>query len=308
MKRTFIAGLLLVCLVLPAVALGARGGSTVGVIVTRGTPFYEESYNALIKYVSRRSDIKFILQRPYPDPVSWSNSARKLMAAEVDAIVTYGAAATFAAIRENPGVPVIYAGLTGSAAGAVKAKNAAGVYSSLPVASLLRYLKEIKPTRTLGVLYDSMEADSAYQAAEITRVSREYGINPVKINLVKAGEAASMLSGARMDALYVTECATAGAAYQSVLGEMWGRKIPVASLISDKQNSRQALMTLSPDPEEQGQMAGKLLLQALERSSARGLGRLESRRFTLIYNYRDSAPMGLRISLGLVTEATQVIY
>ena len=32
------------------------------------------------------------------------------MAAEVDAIVTYGAAATFATVRENPGVPVIYAG------------------------------------------------------------------------------------------------------------------------------------------------------------------------------------------------------
>ncbi|MDA8325702.1 MAG: ABC transporter substrate binding protein [Nitrospiraceae bacterium] len=307
MKRAFLAGLLLVLLFsLPPGA--AWAGSTVGVILTRGTPSYEVSYDALVKYVSGRKDVKFILQRPYPDPVSWSNSARKLMAVDVSAIVTYGASATFAALKENPGVPVIFVGLTKTTAAMVKGKNVAGVYSSLPLASLLRYLKEIQATRVLGVLYDSREADSAHETAEITKVSKEYGISPVKLNLVKAGGVAALLANARIDALYVTECATAGTAYQSILGAMWDRKIPVASLIDDSRKPAQALITLAPDPVEQGQLAGQLLLEALERSSASGLGRVESGRFSLIYNYRQSVVMGLRISLGLVTEATRVIY
>ncbi|MDA8086199.1 MAG: ABC transporter substrate binding protein [Nitrospiraceae bacterium] len=307
MKKAFIAVFLLAMLAPPC---AAWAGNTVGVILTRGNPLYEDSYNALAKYVSGPSHggIRFLLLRPYPDPISWSNSARKLIAVDVNAIVTFGASATFAALRENPGVPVIYAGLTRTTAAMIKGKNAAGVYSSLPLASVIRYLKDIRATRTLGILYDSREADSAYDTAEIARVAKEYGMNPVRLNLVKSGEVASLLAGAKIDSLYVTECATAGSAYQSVLGEMWRRKIPVASLISNPQQPAQALITLSPDPQEQGQMAGQLLLQALERSSARGLGPLESRRFSLIYNYRQSVVLGLRISLGLVTEATRVIY
>lgn len=280
---------------------------TVGVIITRGSSFHEEIHDLLAKnVVKRKSDIRFIVQRPYPDPVSWSNAARKLIASDVSVILTYGAAATMAVLKEKPGMPVVYAALEGSVAQGIKARNVTGVQSPLPLQSVLRYLRDMTNVETLGVLYNSWEEDSVAQVAEIKAAGQKYGIRVIEYNLRKSADLPSLFPGAKMDALYITNCATVGFVYQTAMGLAANRNIPVASLIYDKQ--KQALITLAADLEEQAAMGADTLLSVVRVGTAQGIAPLESKKITLIYNYRSSQEMGLRTSLGLVTDATEVIY
>ncbi|MDA8169625.1 MAG: ABC transporter substrate binding protein [Nitrospiraceae bacterium] len=303
-KKLLICFFLIVGLLLRA---GTSKAGTVGVIITRGSAFYEEIHSELAKNIARKDgNVKFIVQRPYPDVVSWSNAARKLIAADVDAIVAYGAAAASAVLRERPGVPVIYAGVYGPAAHQLKGRNLAGVYSPTPIASLLRYLRDTRQFETLGVIYNSLEEDSLSQFDELMVIGRKYGMKVAGINLRRSPDIASILASVRVDALYVTGCATAGAAYPTILNMTEYRKMPMVSLLYDKQ--KRAPIMLTPDPAEQGAAAADLLLKALRRSSADGLGKVEGRRYLLIYNYRNSTSVGMRMSTGLVTDATEVIY
>ena len=70
----------------------------VGVIMTADIPYYRSMHQSMFVALKQQlppgEDVEFILQRPFPDPIAWSNAARKLIAIEVDLIVSYGAPAT----------------------------------------------------------------------------------------------------------------------------------------------------------------------------------------------------------------------
>lgn len=300
-------GLFLACLLFLAVPAGKARAETIGVILTRGVQYYADINTELMKAVqSRREGIKFIIQRPYPDADSWGNAARKFTGSNVSAIITYGASPAEAVINEHPRVPVIYAGVYAPAAGPLKGKNVTGVRTSLPVASLMRYLRDIIKPGKMGIIYNSLEADSSMEFKEIASAAEKYGMKPAGLDLRNSPDATSLLAESSFSALCITGCSTVEPVYSKILMMMKERNIPVISLVYDRQ--RQPLISLYAAPEDQGRLAAGLLLSALKRASAKGVPAAESRQYFLIYNFRDSASMGLRTSLGLVTDATEVIY
>jgi ABC-type uncharacterized transport system substrate-binding protein len=138
---------------------------TVGLILTHGAYDYERIHESLVSYIEKEghSDrIKFLAQRPYPDPIAFSNAARKLIAADVDIIITYGASTTIATLRERPRVTVLYAGVYEPIASEIKGKRITGICSKLNISSLVRYLRASKSIKSLGVVYYGLEKDSDY--------------------------------------------------------------------------------------------------------------------------------------------------
>ncbi len=298
--------LLVLTIVFMAVSAGYASAATVGVILTNGMRYYEDINRHLIKDVqSRRPGVKFVIERPYPDEQSWSNAAGSLISSGVSAIITYGASATQAAINQHPGVPVIYAGVYAPTAYLLKSKNVAGVKNSLPVASLMRYLKEIVHSGKMGIIYNSREADSLAQFNEIAPIAQEYGIKPAGLNLQNAPDATALLAGTQFNSLFITGCSTAGPVYLKILMMMKERNIPVVSLVYDRRG--QPLINLYGNPEDQARLASGLLIAALKRGYHKGKSE-DSKKYFLIYDFRESASMGLRTSMELVTDATKVIY
>jgi ABC-type uncharacterized transport system substrate-binding protein len=75
---------------------------TVGIIMTGDIPYYQTVHQTLLNEMSAyfsEQNIEVITQKPLPNPMSWTNAARKLKALEADVIVAYGSLPGFIARR-----------------------------------------------------------------------------------------------------------------------------------------------------------------------------------------------------------------
>jgi ABC-type sugar transport system substrate-binding protein len=81
----------------PAVA--AEVENIIGVIMGGDIPYYEDLHSAFMSKLGREgvlANSKVLSQKPYPDDISLSNAARKLIAQNVNVIVAYGTSAAAA--------------------------------------------------------------------------------------------------------------------------------------------------------------------------------------------------------------------
>jgi|Deesub1362A_J573_1020465.scaffolds.fasta_scaffold00027_130 putative ABC transport system substrate-binding protein len=282
---------------------------TVGVIVTHGVYSHEKAFKEFQSYLAKKgykNRLKFIIQRPYPDPIAWSNAARKLIAADVDVMVTYGAPVTFSAIREKADIPIIYAGVYEPLVSKIKAKNVTGVCSRYPISSLVRYLRASTTIKKLGVIYSSMEEDSRYQLFEVKKLSKKYGFAVTPLNLRRPVDIAGMLSNIDVSAFFITSSSIVNSVFPTILHIAGSRKIPTASLI--QYDGLSATIVLSSQPEEQGRVAAEKLIEFLKGVPIRDIPATCSKNIELIFNMKDAHHLGIRISMDLVTEATRIIY
>ncbi|MBI4792430.1 MAG: hypothetical protein HY789_06865 [Deltaproteobacteria bacterium] len=152
----------------------------IGVIMTGDVPYYSTMHEIFVAELNRRSaggeKIEIILQRPFPNPISWSNAARKLIAFDVDLIVTYGSPATQAVIHEKSRIPLVYAGLYEPDRTVLNGKNVTGCGFKVPLSSIIRYFKGFKPINTLGIVCSSVEEDSIRQYETMKELAAQQNI------------------------------------------------------------------------------------------------------------------------------------
>ena len=87
---------------------------TIGIIMTGDIPYYQAIHQELLKDMSSYfsdNNIEVVTQTPLPNPMAWTNAARKLKALGSEVIVAYGLPATLATMKEAGGIPVIFAGV-----------------------------------------------------------------------------------------------------------------------------------------------------------------------------------------------------
>src|SRR5512140_3687997 len=117
---------ILLCALLCAIPAQAAE-KTVGVVMSGNIGYYQEIHRAFVGELAKEGfdhrKVDTLLQMPSPDPMSWTNAARKLVVAEVDVLVTYGAPAALAALKETKSVPLIYAGVYDPLASGVAGRN-----------------------------------------------------------------------------------------------------------------------------------------------------------------------------------------
>jgi putative ABC transport system substrate-binding protein len=280
---------------------------TVGVIIP-DIPFYRDIHNSFMARLSREDHggrVEVITQRPYPDPISLSNAARKLIALDVDVIVAYGAPAALAAYREKTKIPVVYAVVYEPIASKIKAKNVTGVTSRVSISSLLRYLRGMSAITSLGVIYSSNEEDSLYQLKEVQNLSNQYGFKVEEINLKRPQDAQAALSGRKVDAIFVTGSSVASMTSSTIMEYAGEHRIPTASMIPAK--SPPAIITLSSGPKDQGEKAADMVMKILggvapEKIKADSSGDVE-----LVFNLREAKERGYKIPMDLITESTRLI-
>lgn len=298
------------CLVLAVFAPLARGhAETIGVIITHGESFHEKAHESLLSYLKKAGyygKVQILEQRPYPDPIAWSNASRKLIAADVDVIVTYGTPTTLAALKERARIPILYVGVYEPVAADITAKNATGVCSKYQVSSLIRYLRNSVSISELGVLYSSLEEDSYRQLSEIKKYSQRYGFAVTALNMKNPGDIEGMLSGVKINAIFITSSSMVNSVFSSVLRVAEDRRIPTASLVM--RDDMSATMMLSNNPEEMGREAAEKLVRLLKGESPKDIPATCSKDIELVVNLRDARKIGIRVSMDLVTEATKVIY
>jgi putative ABC transport system substrate-binding protein len=301
--------LLFAVLTLSATAAGAAD-KTVGVIMSGNITYYQEIQKAfagaLVKEGFGHSKVDTLLQMPSPDPLSWTNAARKLVVADVNVLVTYGASSTLAAIRETKSIPIVFAGVYDPAAVGVVARNVAGISSKVPLTSLLKYLRKLMPFTRLAVVYNESEADSVRQVEELTQLQNQYGFQTVRMPIRKVDDARRLVFTGKADAVFISVSAAANEAIDTIIKSAYGSKIPAVSLTGGTAE-KGVVLSLAPSPTEQGEAAARICARLLKGANPSSIPAEVPKLVELVLNLKEANALGLKVPMDLITDATRVI-
>ncbi len=296
----------LILLVLPGSA--PASGRIIGALLTSDLARYREAHRQMLKVLAARglaASSEIIVQTPNPDPQSWGNSIRKLMAYGADIIVAYGAPAVAAALKEGDGVPVV-------AADAVLPEGAAGndlcgISARVPMVTLLRVLEGVKHLQHIGVLYNSHEVGSLRQRDELRRAARQMNITLVEMNATTAGavEPATATLLGKVGGLIVTESSVICRHFDRIAARSRHAGVLLATTLPGGAE-RGALVSLEISPTEQGEVAGLMTVRLLEGAHPAQLGVASPRRIELALNLKVARALETTIPFQVLSIATRI--
>ncbi len=280
---------------------------TIGVVMTGNISYFKEVHKALIEGLNEEGILSsgkydVVVQTPMPELMSWSNAVRKLTGLGSVIIVSYGAPATLVAL-ESAEVPVVFAGVYNPQGLDISTKNATGVSSKVPVASLIKNLKSIAEFAKLGVVFSDAEKDTVLQANEVKQLESTYGFQSVRFTF-KRSEDTSKISG--VNALFLTTGCAAMHCVQNIVDVARKAKIPTASTLGGGETDG-VILTLSADPAEQGREAAKLIARILKGEKPSSLPIVQPKKIDLVINLKEATALGFKVPFDLLTSATKVI-
>jgi putative ABC transport system substrate-binding protein len=283
---------------------------TVGVIMSGNIGFYQEAHRAfagaLVKEGFDHRKVDTLLQMPSPDPLSWTNAARRLSVAEVNVLVTYGAPAALAAIREAKGIPIVFAGVYDPAAVGISAKNITGISSKVPMTSLLKYLKKLMPFTRLAIVYNDLEPDSARQAEELTQLESQYGFQTVRMAVKRPEDARKLVFAGKADAVLISVSAVVNEALDAVVKSAHAAKVPTISQTGGTAEHG-VILSLAPSATEQGEVAARFAARMLRGENPAGMPAEFPKLVELTLNLKEAGTLGIKVPIDLITDATRVI-
>lgn len=303
------ATLLLALLAWLCLPTPAPAKTVIGVIMPGTPPYFLEVHKAFLEAlkseVSPAHDLEIIVQRPFPDAIAIGNATRKLVAAEADIIVTYGAAATLAVLSEKIRQPLLYSGVYDPANAPFVGRNLTGCGFKVPLSSLLRYLRELKPCDAINVLYCSLEDDSVRQVGELAELAKEQQLTLNLIN-IRSREELKRAPHPKGDALFITGSSVINMLFDEVLAMAKVAQQPSVSILPDL-NEAGVTISLYNSPVEQGRKTAQLLAQILAGRPPREIKPETLRNTELVFNLREAKSIGVKIPFQLVAEASRVI-
>jgi len=282
----------------------------IGVIMSGDIPYYSAMHEAFVAGLNKSTPagekVEIILQRPFPDPISWSNAARKLIAFDVNLIVTYGSSATLAVINEKSRIPIVYAGVYAPDSLSLEGKNITGCGFKVPLSSLLRYLKRLKAINTLTIIFSGVEDDSVRQSTEVQVLAEQHGMPVKKIDIKSRADLVQLNTIKQDDAVFFTGSSLAHLWLKEIMPVIRQKKVPTADIFPDS-SEEGVLMTLYQPPRDQGKKAAEMVLQILKGDQSKNIQPEIFRDTELVFNLIEAQEIGITFPIQLVIEATRVI-
>jgi putative ABC transport system substrate-binding protein len=284
-------------------------GRQIGVIMSGDIPYYDTMHESFVTELNKsfagEEKIELILQKPFPNPISWSNAARKLIAFDVDLIVTYGFPATEAVLHENSRIPLVYAGLHEPDLSGPTRKNVTGCGFKIPISSILRYLKGLKTLNTLGIIFSSVEDDSIRQYQAMKELADSQSIKTEKIDL-RVHADLDGIKRKNLDAVFITGSSLAHLWLDGILSILKKEKVPSADIFPDDSES-EVLITLFHPPNMQGQKAAEMATQIMRGTPPGNIPAHTFRDTELVLNLVEARYLGITFPIQLLISATKVI-
>ncbi len=301
--------ILLAFVLVLAVAAESHAVQRIGVIMTGDVSYYGTMHAVFVselkKNFSGGEEVEVILQKPFPNSISWSNAARKLIAFDVDLIVTYGASAAQAVIHEKSHIPLVYAGLYEPEKADVAGKNVTGCGYKVPMSSILRYLKRLTSIETLAIVFSSVEDDSVRQYEEMKVLAWKQNIKTEKID-IRSRKSLVQLQAKNPDAVFIAGSALTHLWIDDVVTILRKKKIPAADIFSNDLKAG-VLVTLFQPPQAQGKMAAEMAAQILRGEKPGNIVPHTFRDTELVFNLEEARRLGIEFPIQLLIEATKVV-
>lgn len=319
MPLKFYCYLILILLVMAVAVPTHAARKLVAAVLTSDLPRYREAHKAFTRTLAQKgydqSNIEIITQTPNPDPISWANTIRKFNAIGADIIITYGAPVTLAAMREADSIPIVFVDVYGpvetgiTRSMTVPGGNFTGISSKVPMVTLIKTAQEVKPIRTLGVLYNSREIGSVVQLKEIKRIGAQMGFAVVEMNVSSTtmlDNALGSLLSSRVDWLYLSESTPVSRSFEKIIRRANESKIPVISHMPDA-SEKGALVALEINSLEQGQIAGDYAVKILAGKKPAHMAISTPKKIDLIVNLKVAKLLDLHVPIQVLNVATRVL-
>ena len=296
----------------------ACGHKVIGVVFTGELPRYREAHRAFLKGMSARGfdqgAVEYVVQVPNPDPGSWANASRKLKAIGVNMVVAYGAPAALAVVQEAESIPMVFVDVFGPQESTIvrlmSGDNGTitGVTSKVPLVTIIKAAQELRPIKTLGVLYNPQEVGSRVQLAELKRLAAKNGFS---VREAKASTGAGLdqsLSALlkKADCLFVAESVIAGRHMERIVTRASEAGVPVLSSIPGA-SDKGALVTLEVSPAEQGQLAAEHAARILAGAHPGRLQVQTPRQIDLIVNLKTAKTLDIQVPFQVLSMATRIV-
>lgn len=311
--------ILCVILMLCCASSAQASGKLVAAVLTGDVSRYRDAHRAFVKALAQKGydqgSIDIVVQSPNPDPISWANAIRKFNALNADLIITYGAPATVAAMREAADIPVVFVDVYGpvetgiARSNTLSGRNMTGVSSKVPMATMIKTATEVRPIRTMGVLYNSREVGSVVQLKEIKRLAVQHGFAIIEVNVSSTTALDTALSSLlynKVDWIFATESAVVGRGFEKIVHRANAGRIPVISLIPDS-CEKGGLLSLEVNPTEQGQLAAELATRILNGKRAGQIPIVTAKKVDLTVNMRAAKALDLHFPFQVLSVATRII-
>jgi putative ABC transport system substrate-binding protein len=280
---------------------------TVGVILTGNIPYYQAVHEAMLKELApviEEKGIEIIVQTPVPNPMSWTNAARKLKALGSDLIITYGMPATLTAMKEESQTPIVYGSVYSPKSLRIAGKNATGISSTVSVRSLLKYLRKLTDFSKVGIVFNKTEKDSILQAREVKKFEKGLEFKTNLLNLSSDGYVEKMST---CEAVILTAC-SAGMCMPhlpQIVQKANELKIPTAAMLEGAEDL--VVLTVSASPQEQGKNVADMARKVLGGVKPADIPPRDPEQINMIINVKLAKSIGLEVPADLISNATRVI-
>lgn len=296
--------LLACCLAYPSLSFG-KG---IGVIFSGNIPYYRAIHVAFLDELKAKttgSDIEFITVFPAPDPVAWSNSAKKLVVKGVDMIISYGAPATDAALAKESAIPIVYVGLYEPGA-VVRKGQVTGCGYRLSLASLLGHYQQVAKIGKLGLLFSLNDDDSVRQVDELAKLAEAQGITVLKLDLSSRKDLPKLDGLGAGDGVIITGTAVVQTMIKDIMASLSAKKIPTVDIFPDSIKEG-ALISFTPVPQLLGQKAAEVTAKIISGEQAERIEPVLLEDVDLVFNLSEAKKMGITIPDKLLAEAARVV-
>ncbi|MEX3566862.1 ABC transporter substrate-binding protein, partial [Micrococcus endophyticus] len=228
----------------------------------------------------------------------------------VAAIATPAAQGTAAAVKDKP---VVFMAVTDPKGAELVASeeapggNVTGVSDRNPVKEQLQLLKDVNPdAKTVGIVYNSGEANSAVQVEQAKEAGQELGLEIKEATVTNSSEVQQgVQSLSDVDGIYVPTDNAVVSALETVVGFGEENDIPVISADIDSVD-RGALGTYGIDYKAHGKQAGEMAVKILKDGANPGeiaVGFADPANLQLVLNPAAAEAYGVEIPAELSDEA-----
>ena len=241
--------------------------------------------------------------------------AKQMLGEQPDVAVGIATPTAQACAQAIKDIPIVFAAVTDPVgAGLVKSMekpggNVTGTSDMSPIDRQLDLILEFLPKlKTIGVIYNSGEANSATLVRVLKEKAKEKGLAVEEATVSNSAgvfQAAKSLIG-RVDAIYIPTDNTVVSAFEAITQVGYQAKLPVFAADTDSVG-RGAIAALAVDYYKMGRQTGEMVARILKGASPADMPVETLREFQIHLNPASAEKMGLTIPAALLKKADKII-
>ena len=286
----------------------------IAVILTRDTPRYQAVHEIFVERFGQPKGVKLYVQQPNGDTLSLRNSARKAVAIGADAILTYGATATRAALAESYKTPVFYADVIDPMVQGfipdqfTPGENVTGIRGDAPVQTLLKHFQTATGASRLCALYPKDEMSADNQVESLRRIAEKKGWEVLPKPFNRSMDAAAILGlvPGQCMGIYCSDSLVFLKKAKELVDLANKKKLPIISQIPGMAEEG-AFMVLETDPAEQGGQIADYLLRFLHGVPLAELPPERPRNVSLVINLKTAKQLGIKVPFEVLSVTNRII-